>query len=221
MLSKLQTYRFEIFFFSICAILFGSLIFPIDVFNTIISPILFLINILSGIVIFSGRQKQSWITLILFFIALIVFLYRFVSHSEDETLDYIKLVIYFTFYSLVTFEIIRQVWNAKTVNKNVIFGLMSGYIALGLLGFFAFISIELSAPNSFSGLLEYGTINDKMDQLLYYSYITLMTIGYGDIIPVTNVAQKASMFFAMMGQFYLVIITAVVIEKYMRYNRNS
>ena len=81
--------------------------------------------------------------------------------------------------------------------------------------------IELIEPNSFNGLLPYGTIEEKIDALMYYSYITLMTIGYGDITPVSNVAQKASVFFAMMGQFYLVIITAVVIEKYMRHNKKN
>ena len=221
MIKKLFTYRFELFFFSIMLILFGSLVFANDVFENVISPVLFLINIASGIVIFSGRRHQSWFTIAVFFIALIVLVYRFISRSENATLDYIKLVVYFAFYSLVTFEIIRQVWNAEAVNKNVIFGLMSGYVALGLLGFFAFFCIELSSPNSFNGLLIDAPFTDKVDELLYYSYITLMTIGYGDITPVSNVAQKASMFFAMMGQFYLVIITAVVIAKYMRHNKNS
>ena len=221
MIKKLFTYRFELFFFSIMLVLFGSLIFPKNLFASAIMPVLFLINIASGIVIFSGRRRQSWFTIVVFFIALIVFLYRFISRSENATLDYIKLVIYFAFYGLVTIEIIRQVWNSEAVNKNVIFGLMSGYIALGLLGFFAFFCIVLSNPNSFNGLLIDGAVSNKVDDLLYYSYINLMTIGYGDITPVSNMARKASMFFAMMGQFYLVIITAVVIEKYMRHNNRN
>ena len=46
-----------------------------------------------------------------------------------------------------------------------------------------------------------------------------MTIGYGDISPVTVMAQKATVLFGMIGQFYLVIITAVVIEKYIRHTQ--
>jgi len=202
-------------------VLFGSLIFPQNLFVSVVLPILFLINIASGIVIFSDRRRKSWFTIVMFFVALVVFVYRFISQSDNVTLDYIKFVIYFAFYSLVTFEIIRQVWNAEAVNKNVIFGLMSGYVALGLLGFFAFFCIELTIPNSFNGLLTDGVVSKKVDDLLYYSYINLMTIGYGDITPVSNMARKASVFFAMMGQFYLVIITAVVIEKYMRHNNKN
>jgi hypothetical protein len=127
-----------------------------------------------------------------------------------------KVLIYFVFYTIITFEIVLQVWRTNEVNKNVIFGLMSGYVSIGLLGFFVFFSIELATPHSFQGLLIDGTISDKIDSLMYFSYITLMTIGYGDITPITDIAQKATMFFAMMGQFYMVIVTAVVIEKYIR-----
>ena len=41
-----------------------------------------------------------------------------------------------------------------------------------------------------------------------------MTIGYGDIIPDTSLAQKASILIGMVGQFYLMIITAIVVGKY-------
>jgi hypothetical protein len=133
-------------------------------------------------------------------------------------ITYIKFAIYFVFYTLITFEIVKQVWRAKEVNKNVIFGLMSGYASIGLLGFFVFLSIELASPNSFKGLIIGGSLTDNIDSLMYFSYITLMTIGYGDITPVTNIAQKATMLFAMMGQFYLVIVTAVVVEKYIRHS---
>ena len=48
-----------------------------------------------------------------------------------------------------------------------------------------------------------------------------MTIGYGDISPASDMAQKASMLFGLIGQFYLVIVTAVVIEKYIRFIHKS
>ena len=49
---------------------------------------------------------------------------------------------------------------------------------------------------------------------MYYSYITLMTIGYGDILPITPIAQKAAIFIGLIGQFYLVVLTAIVVGKY-------
>ena len=82
-----------------------------------------------------------------------------------------------------------------------------------------FTSIELFNPGSFGGkLLDISSLDTKIDSLLYYSYITLLTIGYGEIIPLTPMAQKASILTGLMGQFYIVIITAVVVEKYIRHS---
>jgi voltage-gated potassium channel len=41
-----------------------------------------------------------------------------------------------------------------------------------------------------------------------------MTIGYGDISPITPIAQKATIFIGLIGQFYLVVLTAIVVGKY-------
>ncbi len=54
-----------------------------------------------------------------------------------------------------------------------------------------------------------------VEQLMYFSYITLMKIGYGDILPVTPNAYKAPMFISLISQFYLVILTAIVVGKYL------
>ena len=78
-------------------------------------------------------------------------------------------------------------------------------------------------PNSFNGILvsEISGLAIK-DELMYFSYITLMTIGYGDITPITPLAQKATVFIGLIGQFYLVIITAIIVGKYIsQSNRNT
>ncbi|MFA8343493.1 MAG: ion channel [Rhodothermaceae bacterium] len=94
-------------------------------------------------------------------------------------------------------------------------GLVSGYISIGLIGFFTCLSVELGHQNSVSNLYIADTlVNGVTDRLMYFSYITLMTIGYGDIYPLTAIAQKATMFISLAGQFYLVIITAIVVGKY-------
>ncbi|MFP2997548.1 ion channel [Spongiivirga sp. MCCC 1A20706] len=130
----------------------------------------------------------------------------------------IQMATFFVFHVAVAFAIIKQVWESAFVDKNIIFGLISGYISLGLIGFFIGLSIEMAYPGSFSGLYINGMGPEVLtERMLYYSYITLLTIGYGDILPVTLLAQKAAILIGLMGQFYLVIITAVVLEKYIRH----
>lgn len=222
MLEKFYKVRFELFFASLTCVLFGSLFFPKEFFADKISPILFLLNILSGMLFFIKRKRKILLLIaLLFSIVLIIFFLNVITNDEDNSIRFLRLIMYFTFYSLVTFQIIRQVWNAETVNRSVIFGLMSGYVSLGLIGFFTFFCIELVAPGSFNGVLIDLPIAEKIEELIYFSYITIMTIGYGDISPASDIAQKASMLFGMIGQFYMVIVTAVVIEKYIRHTDKS
>ena len=114
-------------------------------------------------------------------------------------------------------SLIKQVWRAKTMTDNVIMGLISGYISLGFMSFFLFMLIELTHPGAFKGvLLESGDYLVKSDAIMYYAFITLLTIGYGEIVPVIPIAQKAAIFTGLAGQFYLIIIMTVVLEKYIR-----
>ena len=200
-------------------ILFGSLVVPIEFFEKILVPILFIINILAGILLISKKKKLVWFFILLLVSASSVFGADMMSKTFHSSTLLIRMGIYFLFYATVTVEIIKQIWNAKFVNKNVIIGLMSGYVSLGLIAFFIFTTIDISTPGSFEGILLSGQDPDaRMDSLIYYSYITLLTIGYGEIIPVTPVAQKAAILVGLMGQFYIVIITAVVVEKYIRHS---
>ena len=96
---------------------------------------------------------------------------------------------------------------------------MSGYIALGLVFFFVFSAIEIFTSGSFTHVyFDKESISANINSLLYFSYVTLMTLGYGDIIPLTEVARKASILCGLVGQFYLVIVTAIIIEKYIRHS---
>ena len=100
--------------------------------------------------------------------------------------------------------------------------MMSGYISLGFIGFFICTSIIIVYPDSFTGLSAFeASANSLTQRLMYFSYITLMTIGYGEITPVTHLAQKATVLIGLMGQFYLVIITAIVIGKYINSSKDD
>ena len=237
MFEKLYHFRFELFLSSQVAILFGSLLVPPVIFESYLEPILFLVNLFAGVILISKNPILMWFCIGLLTLNTVLFgisttlgnesrgislLPRDSLPSvESRGISLLRLSGYFLFYIVVTIQIIKQVWFAKWVNKNVIFGLTSGYISLGLIGFFIFLTIELVMPGSFQGgVLGIQGANELLtDELMYFSYITLMTIGYGDILPSTVLAQKATMFVGLIGQFYLVIITAVVVEKYISHNK--
>jgi len=198
-------------------ILFGSLIVPNPLFEETVAPIAFLLNLIAGVILISKRKELFW-----FFLVLLVassFIFGFTQATDEMPLltSYMQFGIYFAFYLVVTFEIVKQVWYSDTVDRKVIYGMINGFICLGLIGFFIYLSIELANPESFKGgllHLQETQPHTLTQQLMYFSFVTLMTIGYGDITPITPLAQKASILIGLVGQFYLVIITAVVVGKF-------
>ncbi|WP_297695493.1 potassium channel family protein [uncultured Eudoraea sp.] len=220
LVERLYPFRFTIFLISLLFILFGSLIVPLELFDVYITPIFFIVNILAGILLISKKKKLHNFFISLFILSIVVILFSSYLFEDEEGYRYIEFAILFSFYCFVTYEIIAQVWQSTDVNRGVILGLMSGYICLGLVGFFICLAIELAEPGSFTGLsaLELNPAA-KRDSLAYYSFVTLLTIGYGEITPVSKLARNASVLIGLMGQFYLVIVTAVVIEKYIRHSK--
>lgn len=204
-------YRFEIFFYSQIIILFGSLIIPPILFENVVSPILFQVNILAGVLLLFKKKKLMWFLIFLLIITSIIISSNILNHTEKGILNFFKMSAYFLFYIIVTFQLIKQVWKSKRVGKNVIFGLISGYISLGLIGFFICMTIEMITPGSFQGFSEGISLTEN---IMYYSYITLLTIGYGEVLPITSLAQKSAILIGLTGQMYLVVVTAIVVGKY-------
>ena len=207
-------YRFEAFLISFCLLVFGSLFFPHQIFESILEPLFLILNISAGFAIIYQLNEFRILYTSLFIITLAFKLFDWFFGVEHYTyLSVIHFSLLSIFYLVVTWAIIREVWHTQEVTRNVIFGVMGGFTALGLISFFMLLSIESAEPGSFSGL-DTSNETNQAQSLLYMDYITLMSIGYGDIVPTTHIAQKATILVGLLGQFYLVIITGVVVGKY-------
>ena len=164
----------------------------------------------------SKLKKLMWFFILLFTFAAFLFGTELLSRQPSE-LSLRRISIYFMFNIVITWNIIQQVWQEEVIDKKVILGLMSGYISLGFLSFFLFMSIELVHPGSLTGIS--ATAEDSLlnaDAIMYYSFITFMAIGYGDIVPTINMAQKAAIMVGLVGQFYIIIVTGIVVGKYIQ-----
>jgi hypothetical protein len=100
---------------------------------------------------------------------------------------------------------------AREVTISVVAAVLCGFIMLSLIGGYFFIIIEVFQTGSFRNLNEgTGGISD----LIYFSFITVLTIGYGEITPYTSLAKNAVVFFGLLGHFYSVVVIGVIIGKY-------
>lgn len=221
-IEEIYERRFAVFVVSLAAIMFGNLIMPEAVFKHFFAPLFLVINILSGILLVYKKKRTKNFYLIILLLLVVAYLLDYFADTTDPWINYVLFTLFFFFYAMVTREIIIQVWSTEKVNETVILGLISGYICLGLVGSFMFISIEFIEPGSFSGITSIDGPPDLIQQdLLYFSYITLLTIGYGEILPVSSLARSASILIGLLGQIYIVIITAIVVGKFLNQKPNT
>ncbi len=80
------------------------------------------------------------------------------------------------------------------------------YLLMALMWSFAYALLEFYQPGSFNSLE--GLTRDSRQFFLYYSFVTLTTLGFGDITPLTEKAKALTILQAFIGQIYLVVILA-------------
>jgi len=110
-----------------------------------------------------------------------------------------------------TVGILRYVLRAGPVTADKIFASICVYLLMGYGWSFAFALLEDLQPGSFSGLEATASRDDYADrvvQLRYFSFVTLTTVGYGDILPKTPAARTIANLEAVMGQLYIAVLVA-------------
>jgi hypothetical protein len=121
--------------------------------------------------------------------------------------------------AVIVVLMIRHIANSRVVTRTIILNAINGYILLGVVGAALFniangAHILLHGAGSAGILMPDGSIPGFGDYL-YLSFITLTTVGYGDIIPVSHMTRPISMFIGLSGQLYMTILIAMLIGKFL------
>lgn len=129
-----------------------------------------------------------------------------------DSFRYLSSALFLTWVSgLLLYDIVLR---AHTVTLDVLLGAINVYLMIGVVFAFVYALIEHLQPGSFTGLEELVNIPDRMLYYIYFSYITMSTLGYGDISPLTPYGMTASYFEAILGQLYLAILLARLVAIY-------
>ena len=132
---------------------------------------------------------------------------------QDDTLHIITLLALFIFLLLVTFNTLRQVGFSDDISLNRIVGAICIYLLLGVIWSIAYAVLEFLQPGSFKGLTEMVSPVWSTDWI-YFSFVTITTLGYGDITPLTQSARTLSFSEAVVGQFYIAVLVAGLVSAY-------
>jgi len=113
--------------------------------------------------------------------------------------------------SFIISRLVKAIMGNKKVDREIIMAAISIYLILGVLGALLAGIIDVVYPEAYtistegSGLL---WVN-----FLYYSFVTMTTLGYGDIVPIMEESKALSFMLAIIGQFYIAIIMAILVAK--------
>ena len=132
---------------------------------------------------------------------------------------YLSLCSYILFLLLTISLAIRHVMRSGTVDANRIIGAICIYLLLGVIWAFFYLFVNILIPGSFNVQIS-GSAYVQLHDFLHYSFVTLTTLGYGDITPVGETVRALSTIEAILGQFYIAILVAGLVSAFIAQNKS-
>jgi len=129
---------------------------------------------------------------------------------DEAGLSYLHLFVLILFYLWATWLAAKQVLFAGPIDGNKIVGAICIYLLIGLIWSLLYLFLAQTIPGAFNGL-EQAVWYENFADAAYYSFVTLTTLGYGDISPVTPVARFLVYMEAIVGVFYMAILVASLV----------
>jgi hypothetical protein len=180
--------------------------------DLIVSLLLSLV-LLAGVLAVADRKGVLLIALVLAIPALGG---RWINHFQPHLVPPPTfLVAGLLLVAFVVVNLLRFVLRAPSVNVEVLCASISAYLMLGLMWTIAYWLVAWVTPTAFAFNTATGT-KESMERFnaFYFSFITLSTVGYGDITPVSKVARMLAATEAMTGLLYVAVLIARLVALY-------
>jgi hypothetical protein len=113
-------------------------------------------------------------------------------------------------YLVAPVSIVRDLGVHRRVDRETMLGALAAYLLIGMAFGFAYACVGALQPGPLFG--EAG--DPALSQALFFSFVTMTTTGYGDLVPATNPAQSLAVLEALVGQLFLVTAVAKVVENW-------
>lgn len=142
---------------------------------------------------------------------------RFVHPSPEVSIT--EAVVLFAFFVLVAASIFRRVLEGDEVDMNRIAGAISVYMLIGLIWSSLYFFLAILDSQAFDGLTKTSTSDARHLEVafldfLYYSYVTLSTLGYGDITPMSHTARALAYLESICGVMYVAVLVSALVGSY-------
>lgn len=138
---------------------------------------------------------------------------------ENLILDWVTLAFLLCLYLFIIRLMLLQVFYAKVITLNTIGMALCTYIMIGTVWVLFYTPVVSLDPNAFSQPMEQGS--HTFHTLIYFSYVTLTTLGYGDISPASDIARNLAVLEALTGTLFLAVLISRLVGSYVSSKRNG
>lgn len=181
--------------------------------NLLLNEITFSLFMLANIN-FVRHNRKLIVALVIFAITSIILVWIPTQSKLGQKIFAAEHFIVLIFLSTIIYLIIKQIISSKTVSLNMILGVITIYVLFGMIAGECNQLIYFFNNDAFTGLMD----STNSAELRYYSFVTMTTLGYGDISPVSELARAGAVFFSLVGQVYLAVVIALIVGKYVSHS---
>ncbi len=170
------------------------------------------VNTIFGMVVFIGAFDTS--SNFREFVLMVIwggigFVLFVLNNNNYVSLSLVNAIILFSYFLFLLWKVVQYILSIQKVSQNAIYACVCGYMVLAISATPLFVMLN--------GLLEKAFLFENgvgIYDFIYFSFVTLTTLGYGDIVPLHPIAKSLSLLIGIAGQLYLTFIAAIIIGKY-------
>ena len=129
---------------------------------------------------------------------------------SSPTLTGIRWAFLAAFFGLTATGLFSYLRNSRSIAQAELYTAVNIYLLLGLLWAAIYLAIDAFSPGS----IQISHSADRQTELLYFSLITLSTVGYGDIVPLSGMARILTALEGVTGVLYIATTVAVLVGRF-------
>jgi len=171
------------------------------------------ISCLLGIGVWSLRRDADTFRVSIALVIMGVGLSLFGFGRDSETASLLALGPFAAFVALSIWAALKQVIYGQEMSTNRLMGVVCVYLLLGILWATFYSAVYRLDPTAFAGI-DSAEKSGLTVTWVYYSFVTLTTLGYGDILPLNATARVLAYCEAVFGVFYMATLVAMLVSAY-------
>jgi hypothetical protein len=172
--------------------------------HSLFASLLIGLGILACVNLLSCKRSVIITTLILAGLTILGYIIIFTMQYNNIVFAF-HLAVNSIFLIFMTAIVIASVARHHEITIDTLLGAVSGYLLIGMTWSYIYLAIDCAQPGAFNYMLINDTFRDKLQHYTYFSYVTLTTLGYGDLLPRNNLSRTFAWLEAATGQIYLAV----------------